>query len=89
MLVGGFTGVVTACRPVGQTLTLSPVLLAENDGEALPLCMCLFEKSCLAARSGLDASGSLVLELSGFTLLPETSGLSKLLTTMGSMIPRG
>jgi hypothetical protein len=35
-------------------LTLSPVLLAENDGEALPLCMRLSEKSCLAARSGSD-----------------------------------
>jgi hypothetical protein len=31
--------VLTACGPVGQTLALSPVLLAENDGEALPLCM--------------------------------------------------
>ena len=37
--------VLTACEPVGQMLALSPVLLAENDGEALPLCMRLSEKS--------------------------------------------
>jgi hypothetical protein len=60
-------------------LELSPVLLTENDGEALPLVILLSENSWLTASGSLLGSEVLVLELEESELLTLGSPVFELL----------